>query len=113
VPPTSPLVILRPRGRVATRPSADSERGSTAGAKSVIVVLVDIRIGIANSPREISFESAQSPADVEKVVADALDGSKSYFTLSDVKGKVFIVPTAGLAYIEVGSEERGRVGFVS
>lgn len=76
-------------------------------------MFVDIRIGIANSPREISFESAQSPADVEKVVADALDGSKSYFTLSDTKGKVFLVPTAGLAYVEVGSEERGRVGFVS
>lgn len=74
---------------------------------------MDIRIGIANSPREISFESAETPADVEKVVADALDGNKSYFTLKDSKGKVFLIPTSGLAYVEVGSEERGRVGFVS
>jgi hypothetical protein len=80
---------------------------------SVIVILVDIRIGIANSPREISFESAQTPADVEKIVADALEKNASYFTLKDVKGKVFLIPTAGLAYVEVGSEERGRVGFVS
>ena len=36
---------------------------------------VDIRIGIANSPREITFESTQT-ADVEKVVADALDGAR-------------------------------------
>lgn len=106
-------MILRPRASRATPPSADSERGSPAPAKSVIVVLVDIRIGIANSPREISFESAETPADVEKVVADALDGKKSYFTLKDAKGKVFLIPTAGLAYVEVGSEERGRVGFVS
>jgi hypothetical protein len=76
-------------------------------------VLVDIRIGITNSPREISLESNEKPSDVEKVVADALDGSKSYFTLTDIKGKVFLIPTAGVAYIEVGSEERGRVGFVS
>ncbi|MCU1528965.1 MAG: ATP-binding protein [Frondihabitans sp.] len=76
-------------------------------------MLVDIRIGITNSPREISLESAEKPADVEKVVASALDGGKSYFTLTDVKGKVFLIPTAGVAYIEVGSEERGRVGFVS
>ncbi|RKR74882.1 DUF3107 domain-containing protein [Frondihabitans australicus] len=74
---------------------------------------MDIRIGIANSPREISFESNQTPADVEKVVADALDSKKTYFTLKDAKGKVFLVPTAGVAYVEVGSEERGRVGFVS
>jgi Protein of unknown function (DUF3107) len=74
---------------------------------------VDIRIGITNSPREISLESASKPADVEKVVADALDSGKSYFTLTDVKGKVFLIPTAGVAYIEVGSEERGRVGFVN
>jgi hypothetical protein len=74
---------------------------------------VDIRIGIANSPREIAIESTDSPADVEKVIADALDGSKTYFTLKDNKGKVYLIPTAGLAYVEVGSVERGRVGFVS
>ncbi len=74
---------------------------------------MDIRIGIANSPREISFESSQTASDVEKVVADALDSSKTYFSLKDAKGKVFLIPTAGVAYVEVGSEERGRVGFVS
>lgn len=74
---------------------------------------MDIRIGIANSPREIALESDDSPADVEKVVADALDGSKTYFSLKDSKGKVYLIPTAGLAYVEVGSAERGRVGFVS
>jgi hypothetical protein len=112
VPPTSPWASCAAltRSRLA---SADSERGRLAGAKSVIVVLVDIRIGITNSPREISFESAEKPADVEKVVAEALDGKKTYFTLKDAKGKVFLIPTAGLAYVEVGSEERGRVGFVS
>ncbi|ROQ38431.1 uncharacterized protein DUF3107 [Frondihabitans sp. PhB188] len=74
---------------------------------------MDIRIGIANSPREIAIESTDSPADVEKVIADALDGSKTYFTLKDNKGKVYLIPTAGLAYVEVGSVERGRVGFVN
>lgn len=93
--------------------SAVSERARPRPRESDIVFLVDIRIGIANSPREISFESAETPADVEKVIADALDGKKTYFTLKDSKGKVFLIPTAGLAYVEVGSEERGRVGFVS
>jgi hypothetical protein len=75
--------------------------------------LVDIRIGITNSPREISFETSQSATEVEKVVADALDGGKSYVTLADSKGKTYLVPTASLAYVEVGSEENRRVGFVS
>jgi hypothetical protein len=74
---------------------------------------VDIRIGIANSPREINFESAQSSADVEKIVADALDSDAKFVKLADDKGKVYIVPSASLAYIEMGSEESRRVGFVS
>ncbi len=74
---------------------------------------VDIRIGIANSPREISFESAQAAAAVQKVVADALASEAKYLSLTDDKGKIYIVPTASLAYVEVGSEESRRIGFVA
>ncbi|KQS15667.1 DUF3107 domain-containing protein [Frigoribacterium sp. Leaf186] len=74
---------------------------------------MDIRIGITNSPREISFETSQTAAEVEKVVGDALDGSKSFVTLADSKGKTYVVPTASLAYVEIGSEESRKVGFVS
>ena len=74
---------------------------------------MDIRIGITNSPREISFESSQSSAEVEKVVAAALDAESKYVRLSDTKGTVYVVPTAGLAYLEIGTEESRRVGFVA
>lgn len=74
---------------------------------------MDIRIGIANSPREISFETSQSAADVEKVVAEALDSDAKFIKLSDDKGKVYIVPVASFSYIEVGSESARRVGFVA
>jgi hypothetical protein len=74
---------------------------------------VDIRIGILNSPREIAFETAQSPADVEKVVAAALDADARYIRLVDDKQKVYIIPTAAFGYIEVGSEVSRRVGFVA
>ena len=84
-------------------------RGGEVGYRD----LVDIRIGITNSPREISFETAQTADEVEKVVGDALDGGKSYVTLADSKGKTYLVPTASLAYVEVGSEESRKVGFVS
>ena len=79
---------------------------------------MDIRIGITNSPREINFESSQTAAEVEAIIAAGLGAdehsSKSAFVkLQDSKGKVYIVPTASLAYIEVGSETSRRVGFVA
>lgn len=74
---------------------------------------MDIRIGIANSPREINFESSQSAADVEKTVAEALDSDAKFVKLADDKGKIYIVPTASLSYVELGSEESRRIGFVA
>jgi len=74
---------------------------------------MDVRIGITNSPREISFESSQSAAEVEKVISDALDSSARYFRLVDNRGTIYIVPADQFGYIEVGSEESRRVGFVA
>ena len=74
---------------------------------------VDIRIGIANSPRELSFETSQTAAEIEKAVASALEAGATFLPLSADKGKRYIVPVASLAYVEVGSEESRRVGFVA
>lgn len=74
---------------------------------------MDIRIGIFNSPREISFESSQSAAAVEEIVAAALADQSGYLKLNDSKGSVYIVPSSGLAYVELGTEESRRVGFVA
>ncbi len=74
---------------------------------------MDIRIGIFNSPREISFESSQSAAAVEEIVAAALADQSGYLKLNDSKGSIYIVPTSGLAYVELGTEESRRVGFVA
>jgi hypothetical protein len=74
---------------------------------------VDIRIGITNSPREISFESSQSVSEVEKVVAEALESNAPFIKLRDDKDKIYIVPLAAFGYIEIGSEASRRVGFVA
>jgi hypothetical protein len=74
---------------------------------------VDIRIGIANSPRELNIESSQTPAEVEKIVNAALDSDAKFIKLTDEKGKLYIVPVASFSYLEMGGEERGRVGFVA
>ena len=74
---------------------------------------MDIRIGITNSPREINFESAQTAAEVEALVAAGLEEGSHYIRLVDNKGKVFIVPSGSFSYIELGSESSRRVGFVA
>lgn len=75
--------------------------------------VLELRIGIVNSPRELAFETAQSSSEIEGVIATALDGKSSHFTLKDAKGNTYIVPTEGLAYVEIGSEESRRIGFVA
>ena len=74
---------------------------------------MEIRIGIVNAPRELSFESNQPAAEIESAVSAALGGTSSTLELRDEHGSLFIVPTAGIAYVQVGSEESRRVGFVA
>lgn len=74
---------------------------------------MDIRIGITNTGRELSFESSESAEDVKTAVAAALASGQSHLSFTDVKGNSYIVPTANLAFVEVGSEETRRVGFVA
>ena len=76
-------------------------------------ITVEIRIGIANTARELSFESAQSADAVTSTIQKALEASESFVTFTDVKGNTYIVPTAGITFIEVGTEETRRVGFVA
>ena len=74
---------------------------------------MDIRIGIANSPRELSFESTQTAAEIEKAVSTALEADAKFIKLTDDKGKLYIIPTASFSYLEVGTEESRRIGFVA
>jgi hypothetical protein len=74
---------------------------------------VEIRIGIANTGRELNFETNESAADVKKSLAAALDANATHVTFSDAKGNSYIIPTAALAYVELGTEESRRVGFVA
>lgn len=74
---------------------------------------MEIRIGIKNAGRELAFESDQSAADIEATVASALAGGSKVLTLSDNKGRKFVVPADALAYIEIGAEESRRVGFIA
>lgn len=74
---------------------------------------MEIRIGITNTGRELNFETNEGSDAVKSTVAAALDQSASHLSFTDVKGNSYIVPTANLAFIELGTEESRRVGFVA
>lgn len=74
---------------------------------------MDIRIGIQNSARELSFESNQSAAEIEALVSRAIDEGAKILKLKDNKGRLFLVPVSSIGYVECGAEESRRVGFIA
>mgnify|MGYP000014332197 CR=1 FL=1 len=74
---------------------------------------MEVRIGLRDTARELAFESAQTAAEIEKTVVQAIDSNASLVKLADDKGRMFIVPVAALAYIEIGADGTRRVGFIA
>jgi hypothetical protein len=72
---------------------------------------VEVKIGVVDSPRELTVASGQSPEEVESLVADALKNTEGVLSLVDEKGRRFLVPSAKLAYVEIGPSEVPKVGF--
>ena len=72
---------------------------------------MEVKIGVQNVNREIVLESTQSPQDVAALITKALQGST--LELADEKGRLIVVPTAALAYVEIGGGVAGQVGFRS
>jgi hypothetical protein len=72
---------------------------------------VEVKIGVTDSPRELVLSSAQTPAEVEKLVTDALDAGTGVLALTDEKGRRYLVQAARIAYVEIGAADARRVGF--
>lgn len=72
---------------------------------------MDIRIGIRDVAREVTLESKQQASEVEALVTAALSGQSPVLTLEDAHGRRVMVPSAHIGYVDLGSEDRGRVGF--
>ncbi|MBA2414641.1 MAG: DUF3107 domain-containing protein [Geodermatophilaceae bacterium] len=73
---------------------------------------MEVKIGVQHSPRELTVDSSQSPADVEQAVADAIAAESGVLTLTDEKGRKLIIPAARIAYVEIAEADSRRVGFV-
>jgi hypothetical protein len=75
---------------------------------------VEIRIGVTYTPKEIELEMADDEAGdalVEQISA-SVGEEGSMLWLTDRKGRRVGVPTAKLAYVEIGApRNERRVGF--
>ena len=74
---------------------------------------MDIRIGVADHPRELTVELAED-ADrgaLKDTVEAALSGDTTTLWLTDVKGREVGVPAARLAWVEIGPGSSSPIGF--
>lgn len=74
---------------------------------------MEVRIGIKHSPRELSFEIDATPEEVRSQIERAVADDAALLTLSDTKGRQYLVDTGSVSYVELGAEIGRKVGFVN
>lgn len=73
---------------------------------------MEIKIGVVETPREISVDSDESTETVTKAVQSALkDGT--LLSLADTRGRTYLIPANKIAYVEIGPAASRKVGFGS
>jgi hypothetical protein len=72
---------------------------------------VEVKIGVQDANRELVVESSQSRDEVVSLLRSALVDADGVLELSDERGRTVLVPTAKLAYLELGEDSARRVGF--
>ncbi|MCT1367508.1 MULTISPECIES: DUF3107 domain-containing protein [Kocuria] len=71
---------------------------------------MEIKIGVKDVAREVAVESDESPEEIRKQVAEAIDQG-TLLRLADSKGNVTLVPGASIGYVEIAAETRRHIGF--
>jgi hypothetical protein len=74
---------------------------------------VDVRIGVTQAPRELTVEMPDEERDETITNLEAaMSGAVDVLWLTDKRGKRVAVPSAKIAYIEVGTNDGDRrIGF--
>ncbi|MEV7227450.1 MULTISPECIES: DUF3107 domain-containing protein [Polymorphospora] len=73
---------------------------------------MEVKIGVQYAPRELVVDSAQSPAEIEQIVTDAI-ANEGTLSLTDEKGRRIIVPVSKIAYVEIAESSPRVVGFTA
>lgn len=71
---------------------------------------MEVKIGIAESQRELVVSSDQTPDEVQALVDSALGGG-DLLRLVDDKGRRLVIRSQQIAYVEITPDEGRRVGF--
>jgi hypothetical protein len=74
---------------------------------------MEVKIGVQNANRELTMDTHAEGDEIEATVTKAFADGAAVISLTDVKGRRVLVPTASLAYLEIGSPTAGQVGFRS
>ncbi len=72
---------------------------------------MEVKIGVTHASRELTFDSNESPEDMQKAITDALTSENRLLVLNDEKGRTIYVPIDKLAYVDIAGEQGRRVGF--
>ncbi|GAA1473588.1 DUF3107 domain-containing protein [Corynebacterium felinum] len=72
---------------------------------------MDIKIGFADSPRELVVSSNESQEEVTAKVSEALHAGVGVLELTDDKGRRYLVRNDRIAYVEIGALTARTVGF--
>ncbi len=73
---------------------------------------MEVKIGVQYAPRELTLESAQTPAEVEQAVTEAMS-KDTVLTLTDEKGRRVIIPVDKVAYVEIAETSNLPFGFTT
>ena len=74
---------------------------------------MEVRIGIRENGRDLSFESASSSKELTDQISSAISSGAALVELTDDKGKTILVPVSAIAYVEIGVDQSRRVGFIA
>ena len=75
---------------------------------------MDVRIGVTQAPREINIELADDADrdDLKSRIEASLAGASDVLWITDKRGKDVGIPSAKIAYVELGSADGDRrIGF--
>ncbi|ANY09833.1 DUF3107 domain-containing protein [Pseudonocardia sp. HH130630-07] len=70
-----------------------------------------VKIGIAETPRELVVSSDRTPDEVAQLLSGAMKSDDGLLDLTDDQGNRFVVPVARISYVEIGPAEERKVGF--
>lgn len=73
---------------------------------------MDIKIGLADSPRELTIKLPEGQEDIIATVEQAISGGQATLKVEDDKGRIYLIRTDRIVYVEQATAAARSVGFM-